>query len=93
MSLTSLSTPEDQIDSLGGLLTTLWLRSRETSVTCGDSSETPLTPLEFRSALLLHTLYSVFGVTSSSRAVSLDLARHLNHHVTSVASRRPSAPI
>ncbi len=93
MGFSSLRATENEIDSLGRLLTTLWLWTWETTVTRSDAPEATLTPLELGSTSLLDALNGVLGVATGCRTVSLNLARHLDHTFPSVAFRRPSAPI
>ena len=93
MGFSSLRATEDEINPLGRLLATFWLWTWETTVTRSDAPETTLPPLELGCTSLLDPLNGVLSVTTSSRTVSHDLTRHLDHTFPSVAFRRPSAPI
>jgi len=96
MRLPSLCAAVDDIDSLGRLLSTLWLGTRESTVTGSDSAESSLTPLELTRSALLDPLDSMHRVLASRWAVTLDLPGTLHHATSSIAlwaSRPPTAPI
>ena len=69
----------ENVDTLGWLFTTFWFRTRETTVTCCDSAESSLTPLQFTRTALLNALNRVHGVASSLWTVALNLTWHLDH--------------
>ena len=77
--LSCFSTPVENVDSLGWLFSTLRLWTRETSVTCCDSTESALSPLQFACTSLLDTLNGMHRVSASLGAVTLDLTGHLDH--------------
>jgi len=79
MRFASFSATVKNVDSLGRLLTTFRLWTRETAVSSHNTAETTLTPAKFRSSLLLHSLNSVHCVLTSRRAVTLDLTWHFYH--------------
>ena len=79
VSLSSFSAPVQDVDPASGLLATIWLRTRESTVTSGDLSESPLTPLQLTRSSLLDSLDVVQSVLARSRAVSLDLSWPVNH--------------
>ena len=58
------------VDPLGGLLPSFGLRPGESSVTCGDSPESPLTPFELTGLLLLDPLDLLGRVGLAVRTVS-----------------------
>ena len=89
MSLASLSAAEKDVDTFCWLFTAVRLWTWETTVSCHDSSETTLTPLQFTCALLFDTLDCVHGVLASTRAVTLYLTWHLYHSLT--LSIRPTS--
>jgi hypothetical protein len=77
--LSGFCAPIKNVDSLGGLFTTLRLRTRETTVTCSNTTESALTPLQLTCTSFLDALNGVHGVASSLWTVTLDLTWHLDH--------------
>jgi hypothetical protein len=77
--LSSFSTSIQDVDSLGGLFTTLGLWAWETTVTRSDSTEASLTPLQFTCTALFDALNGVHSVASSLWTVALNLSWHLDH--------------
>jgi len=86
--LSSLRASIKNVDSLGWLFTTIRLRTRETTVSTHDLTETSLTPAKFRRSLLLYALNGMKRVLACRRAVSLNLTWHLyhGHHLNSLAT-------
>ena len=78
MCLTCLSASVEQIHSLCRFLAG-GLRPWETPVSCGHSSETPLTPFQLAGAALLNPLDCVLSVLSSRRTVAHNFPRALYH--------------
>jgi len=76
--LARLGAAVKEVDALGWFLAT-WLWSRETAVTCSDSTEATLTPLQFARASLLDALDSVQSVLASRWTVAHHFAWHLDH--------------
>jgi len=64
-----------EVDPLGGFLTSFGLRSWKTAIPCGDSTETPLSPLEFRGSLFLDPFDIMIGMMLTVRAICLDDSR------------------
>ena len=96
MRLPGLSAAVDDVDSLGRLLSTLWLGTGESTVTGSNSAESSLTPLELTRSALLDPLDGMHRVLASGWAVTLDLPGTLHHATSSIAlwaSRPPTAPI
>ena len=69
----------ENVDTLGGLFTTIGLGTRETSVTGHDATESALTPAKLGGSLLLHSLHRVEGVLASRWAVAHNLTGSLHH--------------
>ena len=76
--LARLGAAVKEVDALGWLLATR-LRSRESAVTCSDSTEATLTPLQLARASLLDALDCVHGMLTCKRTVAHDLSWHFNH--------------
>lgn len=69
----------EDVHTLGWLFSPIGFGTRETAVPRHHTSESALTPAEFRRSLLFHTLDGVERVLTSRRAVSLDLTGTLHH--------------
>lgn len=89
--LASLRAAVDDVDALGRLLSTLRLWSWETAVTCSDSAEAPLTPLQLTRSALFDALDCVECMLTSRGAVSLDLTWHFDHTMSLLACEREPA--
>ena len=74
-----LCAPVENVDSLGGLFTTVWFWTRETSVPGHDPTETSLPPSEFGGSLFLDALYGMKRVLASRRAIAHNLTGSLHH--------------
>tara|TARA_B100000963_G_C22070509_1_gene427834 strand:- start:256 stop:510 length:255 start_codon:yes stop_codon:yes gene_type:complete len=65
VSFSGLCAPIENVDSLGGLFTTVWFWTRETSVPGHDPAETSLPPSKFGGSLLLDALDGMKRVLAS----------------------------
>ena len=72
----------EDVHALGWLLTTVWLWTRETSVSCHNSTEPSLTPTELGSSPFLDTFNRVKGVLASRRTVAHNLTGSIYHENT-----------
>ena len=79
MGFPGLSASIENIDPLGRFLSTIRFRTRETSVTGHDTTESALTPAKLGGSLLLHSLHRVEGVLASRWAVAHNLTGSLHH--------------
>ena len=77
--LSGFGAPIKNVNPLCWLFSTLRLWTRETSVTCCDSTESALTPLQFACTSLLDALNGMHRMSASLGAVALDLTGHLDH--------------
>lgn len=82
MRLTRFCATEENVHSLGWLLTAFRLWTWETTVTSHNTAEPALTPAKFGCALFLHTLDGMHSVLASRRTVTLYLTRHFHHKST-----------
>ena len=89
MRLTRFCATEENVHSLGRLLTAFRLWTWETTVSSHNTAEPALTPAKFGGALFLHTLDGMHSVLASRRTVTLYLTRHFHHKSTlSIRSTR-----
>jgi hypothetical protein len=77
--LSGFGAPVENVNPLCWLFSTLRLWTRETSVTCCDSTESALTPLQFACTSLLDALNGMHRMSASLGAIALDLTGHLDH--------------